>query len=77
MKSAEIKDISIKDLQERIETEKAQLAKLKVQHAVSPVENPSIIKKNRRDIARMLTVLRQKNAKDRKASCRERVCQYV
>lgn len=36
MKSAEIKDISIKDLQERIETEKAQLAKLKVQHAVSP-----------------------------------------
>ena len=63
MKSAEIKDISTKDLQERIETEKAQLPKLKVQHAVSPVENPSIIKKNRRDIARMLTVLRQKNAK--------------
>ena len=63
MKSAELKDLSIKDLQERIEAEKAQLAKLKVQHAVSPVENPSIIKKNRRDIARMLTVLRQKNAK--------------
>lgn len=60
MKSAEIKDLSIKDLQERIEAEKGQLAKLKVQHAVSPVENPSIIKKNRRDIARMLTVLRQK-----------------
>ncbi|BBL06826.1 MULTISPECIES: 50S ribosomal protein L29 [Alistipes] len=63
MKSAEIKDLSTKDLAERIETEKAQLAKLKVQHAVSPVENPSIIKKNRRDIARMLTILRQKNAK--------------
>ena len=63
MNSAEIKDISTKDLQERIETDKAKLAKLKVQHAVSPVENPSIIKKNRRDIARMLTVLRQKNAK--------------
>ena len=62
MKSAEIKDLSTKDLAERIETEKAQLAKLKVQHAVSPVENPSIIKKNRRDIARMLTILRQKNA---------------
>ena len=63
MKSAEIKDLSTKDLAERIETEKAQLAKLKVQHAVSPVENPSIIKKNRRAIARMLTILRQKNAK--------------
>ena len=63
MKSAEIKDITTKDLVERIETEKAQLTKIKVQHAVSPIENPSIIKKNRRDIARMLTILRQKNAK--------------
>lgn len=63
MKSAEIKDISVKDLAERIETAKAQLASLKVQHAISPIENPSIIKKNRRDIARMLTILRQKNAK--------------
>uniref|UniRef100_UPI004056D83E 50S ribosomal protein L29 n=1 Tax=Alistipes sp. TaxID=1872444 RepID=UPI004056D83E len=63
MKSAEIKDLSVKDLQERIEAEKAQLNKLKVQHAVSPVENPSIIKKSRRDIARMLTILHEKNAK--------------
>ena len=63
MKSAEIKDMSVQDLQERIATEKANLSQLKVQHAVSPVENPSIIKKSRRDIARMLTILRQKNAK--------------
>lgn len=63
MKTAEIKELSIKDLEERIDAEKAQLATLKVQHAVSPVENPSIIKKSRRDIARMLTILRQKNAK--------------
>ena len=63
MKSAEIKDMSIQDLQERIEAEKANLSQLKVQHAVSPVENPSIIKKSRRDIARMLTILRQKNPK--------------
>jgi large subunit ribosomal protein L29 len=63
MKSAEIKDMSIQDLQERIEAEKAKLSQLKVQHAVSPVENPSIIKKSRRDIARMLTILRQKNSK--------------
>ena len=60
MKSAEIKELSVK---ERIEAQKAQLTKLKVQHAVSPVEDPSIIKKSRRDIARMLTILRQKNPK--------------
>ena len=63
MKTAEIKEMSAQDLQERIESEKAKLATLKVQHAVSPVENPSIIKKSRRDIARMLTILRQKTAK--------------
>lgn len=56
--------MSTQDLIERIDAEKAQLNKLKVQHAVSPIENPSIIKKSRRDIARMLTVLRQKNAKN-------------
>ena len=60
MQTAEIKDMSVQDLTERIAAEKAKLATMKVQHAVSPVENPSIIKKTRRDIARMLTILRQK-----------------
>ena len=60
MKTAEIKEMSVQDLQERVAAEKARLATMKVQHAVSPVENPSEIKKTRRDIARMLTVLRQK-----------------
>ena len=60
MKTAEIKEMSVQDLQERIASEKASLATMKVQHAVSPVENPSEIKKTRRDIARMMTILRQK-----------------
>ncbi|MBQ4502135.1 MAG: 50S ribosomal protein L29 [Alistipes sp.] len=60
MKTAEIKEMSVQDLQERIAAEKAALASMKVQHAVSPVENPSNIKKTRRDIARMLTILHQK-----------------
>ena len=60
MKTAEIKDMSVQDLQERIAAEKARLSTMKLQHAVSPVENPSEIKKTRRDIARMMTILRQK-----------------
>ena len=60
MKTAEIKEMSVQDLQERIASEKARLATMKVQNAVSPVENPSEIKKTRRDIARMLTILSQK-----------------
>ncbi|MFI3328505.1 MAG: 50S ribosomal protein L29 [Rikenellaceae bacterium] len=63
MKSSEIKELSIQDLQERIVAAKAELSKLKIQHAISPIENPSIIKKSRRDIALMLTVLGEKTAK--------------
>lgn len=62
MKTSEIKEFSQAELMERIETEKANLTRLKLNHAVSPVENQSIIKKSRRDIARMLTILRQKNS---------------
>ena len=63
MKSAEIKELTVQELTGRIDAEKANLAQMKVQHAVSPVENSSLIKKSRRDIARMLTILGQKNSK--------------
>ncbi len=60
MKAVEIKELSVADLQERIEAEKANLNQLKVNHAVSQIENPQNIKKARRDIARMMTILHQK-----------------
>ncbi len=63
MKTSEIKEFTTADLLERIETEKGNLVKMKLNHAVSPLENPGKIKESRRDIARMLTILRQRNAK--------------
>ncbi len=63
MKTAEVKDLSVKDLQERIAAEKAALNKAKLAHATSPVENASTFKKSRKDIARMMTILRQKTVK--------------
>ena len=60
MKAAEARELSQADLAERIEAEKANLNKLKVNHAVSPIENPQNIKSARRDIARMLTVMHEK-----------------
>jgi large subunit ribosomal protein L29 len=59
MKIKEIRELSAKDLRERIETEKVSLDKLRLNHAISPLENTSLIKKSRKDIARMLTVLSQ------------------
>ncbi|MFR9651259.1 MAG: 50S ribosomal protein L29 [Rikenellaceae bacterium] len=63
MKISEIKELSAADLQERIAAAKDELSKLKVQHAISPIENPSLIKKSRREIALMMTVLGDKTTK--------------
>ncbi|MBQ7772744.1 MAG: 50S ribosomal protein L29 [Bacteroidales bacterium] len=59
MKIAEIRELSVKDLQERIDAERANLDQLKMNHAISPLEDSSKIKKARKNIARMLTVLSQ------------------
>ena len=60
MKTAEIRELTVAEIAERIETEKANLLRAKLKHAVSPVENPTTLKKARRDIARMMTILAQK-----------------
>ena len=60
MKTTEIREMSISDIQERIEAEKAELVRLKLNHQISPLDNPIKIRQTRRNIARMLTVLSQK-----------------
>ncbi len=60
MKNKEIKDLETKDLVERIDAEVAKYNQMKLNHAISPLENPSEIKWTRRDIARMKTELRQR-----------------
>lgn len=65
MKATEIRELSINDLRERIETEKANLVRLRMNHAISPIDDLSQIKKAKNNIARMLTILSQmENKKD-------------
>lgn len=66
MKIAEVRAMSVKDLQERIEQEKAALNTMKMNHAISPLEDSSKLSKARKDIARMLTVLGEKQNQDKK-----------
>ncbi|HHV40610.1 MAG: 50S ribosomal protein L29 [Bacteroidales bacterium] len=64
MKAPEIRELSEKDLIDRIEAEKANLLRLKMNHAISPIDDLTQIKKARRTIARMLTILStEKNGK--------------
>ena len=52
--------MSIADLRDRIEIEKRNLDTMKLNHAVSPLEDTSKFRKTRQDIARMITILAEK-----------------
>jgi len=60
MKTKELRELETKDLVERIEAEVVKYNQMKLNHAITPLENPSQIKVARRDIARMKTELRQR-----------------
>ncbi|MBO8486361.1 MAG: 50S ribosomal protein L29 [Bacteroidetes bacterium] len=60
MKASEIREMSVSDLRDRIEAEKAALDTMKINHAISPLEDTSKIRKSRKDIARMMTILAEK-----------------
>lgn len=62
MEQAVIKELSTDDLVDRLEEEKKQLTKLKLNHAVSPLENPNKIKAYRRTIARINTELTKRES---------------
>ena len=60
MKMNEIKGLADKDLREKLENAQNALHQMKINHSITPMENPSQIKFARRDIARMQTELRQR-----------------
>ena len=47
-------------VRERLEVEKQNLNKMKMNHVISPLENTSVIKKAKADIARMMMILAEK-----------------
>jgi len=57
MKTAEIKELTMQELLERIDNDRSFLTRQKLNHAVSPLENPLKIRETRRNIARLLTEL--------------------
>lgn len=63
MKVADIKNMSSKELQEKIASEEKRLNRMRLDHAITPLQNPSQIKSLRKDIARMKTILSQTESK--------------
>jgi large subunit ribosomal protein L29 len=60
MKASEIKELSVKEIEERIDNEKNFLIKQKLNHAISPLDNPLKIRETKRTIARLETIRRIK-----------------
>ena len=57
MKTSEIRELTSKELAERLDTEEVNLERMKMNHAVSPLDNPMQIQYSRRIIARLKSEL--------------------
>ena len=62
MKATELKELTSEQLETKLADLKRELFNLRFQHAINQLDNPHKIADVKRDIARVMTVLRQKNA---------------
>jgi large subunit ribosomal protein L29 len=60
MKIKEVKELSAREIDERIEAERLSLEQKKINHSISPLDNPAQIKEQRKTIARLLTERHQR-----------------
>ena len=61
MKAAELNKLSVEELNAKLKELKGELFNLRFQHAINQLENPHRIADVKHDIARVMTVLREKN----------------
>jgi large subunit ribosomal protein L29 len=68
MKISEIRELSTSDLLERLDNEKTMLVRLKLNHAISSLDNPQKISQARKTIARLMTELRIREISAKKSN---------
>ncbi len=66
MKNSEIKELTTKEIAERIDAENEKLTRMRLNHAVSPLDNPNTLREARKDIARLKTELRDRKLTENK-----------
>jgi large subunit ribosomal protein L29 len=65
MKISEIRELSTPDIIERIDTERTMLVRMKLNHAITPLDNPLKLKQTKLTIARLLTELRNREMNEK------------
>jgi large subunit ribosomal protein L29 len=61
MKASEIKDLNADEITQKVADLKEALFNLRFQHAIGQLENPKKIGETKKDIARLKTILNEKN----------------
>ena len=64
-KKEAIREMSTPDLNDRLDQAREQLLKMRLNHAVSPLDNPNQIRETRKNIARYLTELRRRELENK------------
>ena len=64
MKATELREMTGVELNKQLKDLKAELFNLRFQHAINQLDNPIRIEAVKKDIARVMTVLAEKNAKN-------------
>ena len=62
MKTTEIRNLSVAELEKKLKELKEELFNLRFQNAINQLENPHKIADVKKDIARVKTILNEKNA---------------
>jgi len=65
MKTSEIRELNTSDLIERIDTEQTMLVRMKLNHAITPLDNPQKLKQTKITIARLLTELQKRESEQK------------
>jgi large subunit ribosomal protein L29 len=66
VKAADIRELSDSEIQQRIVEAQEELFRLRFRSATQQLENPSLMRKLRRDVARMKTILRERELQQSK-----------
>lgn len=61
MKSNELRDLTVQELKDRVETETLKYQRMQLQHKVTPLDKPSLLNDQRKLVARLRTVLNEKS----------------
>lgn len=61
MKAREIREMTADEIRRQLDEQTAELSHMRFQHAVAPLQNPMLLRQKRRDIARLKTMLQEKD----------------